>query len=53
MVTLHACVSDVARAREVSRAIKARLKSRFGVDHVTVEVEPDGPPGAEREDPVH
>lgn len=43
MVTLHACVSDVARAQETSQAIKARLKSRFGVDHVTVEVEPDGP----------
>jgi cobalt-zinc-cadmium efflux system protein len=42
MVTLHACVADVARAQEISQAIKARLKSRFGVDHVTVEVEPEG-----------
>jgi cobalt-zinc-cadmium efflux system protein len=43
MVTLHACVSDVSRAQEISQAIKSRLKSRFGVDHVTVEAEPDGP----------
>jgi cobalt-zinc-cadmium efflux system protein len=42
MVTLHACVSDVTRAQEISQAIKARLKSRFGVDHATVEVEPEG-----------
>ncbi len=42
MVTLHACVADVARAQEISQAIKARLKSRFCVDHVTVEVEPEG-----------
>jgi len=42
MVTLHACVSDVGRAQEISQAIKARLKSRFGMDHVTVEVEPEG-----------
>lgn len=52
MVTLHACVSDVARAQEISQAIKARLKSRFGVDHATVEVEPDGP-SAGREGDAH
>ena len=43
MVTLHACVSDAARAQEISQAIKVRLKSHFGVDHVTVEVEHGGP----------
>lgn len=43
MVTLHACVSDVARARDISQAIKSRLRARYGVDHVTVEVEPSLP----------
>lgn len=39
MVTLHARVSDVARAQDIALAIKSRLRVRYGVDHVTVEVE--------------
>lgn len=43
MVTLHARVADVARAHDISAAIKSRLRARYGVDHVTVEVEPHLP----------
>ncbi|MFM9846678.1 MAG: cation diffusion facilitator family transporter [Hyphomicrobiaceae bacterium] len=47
MVTLHACVSDVARARDISQAIKSRLRVGYGVDHVTVEMEPNLPGAGE------
>jgi cobalt-zinc-cadmium efflux system protein len=48
MVTLHARVSEVSRAQDISSAIKARLQANYGVDHVTVEVEPDlSPAGAD------
>jgi len=39
IVTLHARVADMAGAEEVTAAIKAHLKSRFGVGHTTVELE--------------
>ncbi|MFO1184018.1 MAG: cation diffusion facilitator family transporter [Bauldia sp.] len=49
MVTLHAAVSPEANADATVRAIKTRLKSRFGIDHATVEIEcgecADGPAG--------
>ena len=44
MVTLHARVSDVARAQDIAQAIKSRLRARYGVDHVTVEVDRDVEP---------
>ena len=39
MVTLHACIEDGRDAEEVVKAIKQRLKARFGLDHATVEIE--------------
>lgn len=39
MVTLHACVAENASTPRAVGAIKARLKHRFGLDHVTVEIE--------------
>lgn len=42
MATLHARIIDVARADEIVRAIKARLRDTFGIDHATIEVEVTG-----------
>lgn len=42
MATLHARIIDVARADEIVRAIKARLRGTFGIDHATIEVEVTG-----------
>ena len=43
MVTLHARIADDGRAPELITAdIKRRLKSRFSVDHATIEIERDG-----------
>jgi cobalt-zinc-cadmium efflux system protein len=39
MVTLHAQIYDTADSDEAVKAIKARLKEKFGLDHATVEVE--------------
>lgn len=39
LVTLHATPATGATASEVITAIQARLAERFGVDHVTVQVE--------------
>ena len=39
MVTLHARLSDGADADAAIRAIKARLRTRFSIDHATVEIE--------------
>ncbi|HRN87242.1 cation diffusion facilitator family transporter [Hyphomicrobium sp.] len=39
LVTLNARVSDAYPTGELTAAIKERLKSKFSVDHVTVEVE--------------
>jgi len=39
MVTLHAQICDTADPDEAVKAIKARLKEKFGLDHATVEVE--------------
>lgn len=39
MVTLHARIAAEADAEAAVRAIKARLRARFGVDHSTVEIE--------------
>jgi Co/Zn/Cd efflux system component len=46
-VTLHARVGETAAAHAIVRAIKARLKTRFGVDHATVEIEPADAPCAD------
>jgi cobalt-zinc-cadmium efflux system protein len=40
MVTLEAVVADGADAEAVRRAVKARLATRFGFDHATVETLP-------------
>ena len=39
MVTLHALICETEDSDRVVRAIKARLKERFGLDHATVEIE--------------
>ena len=39
MVTLHARVREGADADAAVRAIKARLRTRFAIDHATVEIE--------------
>jgi len=39
MVTLHATICGAADSDTVVKAIKARLKQKFGLDHATVEVE--------------
>jgi cobalt-zinc-cadmium efflux system protein len=39
MVTLHACVGKAAHSGQTIKDIKARLKSAFGLDHATVEIE--------------
>ena len=39
MVTLHARVADLAASEQVTLAIGARLRERYGVDHVTVQIE--------------
>jgi cobalt-zinc-cadmium efflux system protein len=39
MVTLHALIGDAADSDRIVKAIKARLKERFDLDHATVEVE--------------
>ena len=39
MVTLHACIGDASQSDQAVKDIKARLKSAFGLDHATVEIE--------------
>jgi cobalt-zinc-cadmium efflux system protein len=39
MVTLHACIGATKDSDRLVKGIKQRLKSRFGLDHATVEVE--------------
>jgi cobalt-zinc-cadmium efflux system protein len=46
MVTLQAVAAATAEPGAVANAVKARLKERFGVGHVTVEVEHGASPGA-------
>jgi cobalt-zinc-cadmium efflux system protein len=41
MVTLHACIGEKVNSERAVKAIKARLKERFGLDHATVEIERD------------
>lgn len=39
MVTLHVCIRETQDSDRLVKAIKQRLKDRFGLDHVTVEIE--------------
>jgi cobalt-zinc-cadmium efflux system protein len=39
MCTLHACIGESEDSDRIVRAIKARLKERFGLDHATIEIE--------------
>jgi cobalt-zinc-cadmium efflux system protein len=39
MVTLHACVDRGLQPDRMVKAIKDRLHTRFGLDHITVEIE--------------
>lgn len=39
MLTLHARIADLSDSERVTRAIRLRLRERFGVDHVTVQIE--------------
>lgn len=39
MVTLHVCIRETQDLDRLVKAIKQRLKDRFGLDHVTVEIE--------------
>ncbi len=41
MVTLHACACDGEDGDRLVKAIKERLKDRFGLDHATIEIEHD------------
>ncbi len=38
-MTLHACIEEGLHGERMVKAIKARLKERFGLDHATVEIE--------------
>jgi cobalt-zinc-cadmium efflux system protein len=39
MVTLHACIGETQDSDRLVKAIKERLKARFGLNHATVEIE--------------
>jgi cobalt-zinc-cadmium efflux system protein len=39
MVTLHAYIGDASQSDQAVKDIKARLKSAFGLDHATIEIE--------------
>ena len=39
MLTLHARIADLGDSERITQAIGARLRERFGVDHVTVQIE--------------
>ncbi|MEN3791749.1 cation diffusion facilitator family transporter [Fulvimarina sp. MAC3] len=39
MATLHACIEENADGPNIIRAIKAKLKERFSIEHATVEIE--------------
>ena len=39
MVTLHACIGETSDSDQLVKNIKARLKSAFGLDHATIEIE--------------
>ena len=39
MVTLHVCIGETQDSDRLVKAIKQRLKDRFGLDHATVEIE--------------
>ena len=39
MLTLHARIADLAASEQITLAIGARLRERYGVDHVTVQIE--------------
>lgn len=49
MVTLHALVDDATPTPVATKAIKARLKDRFGLDHCTVEIDHEHDPDHEHE----
>jgi cobalt-zinc-cadmium efflux system protein len=51
MVTLHACVDAVGDFDPLVKAIKQRLKTRFGLDHATIEIERGECADAETEQP--
>ncbi len=44
LITLHARVRDPARSEETKAQIRQRLQERFGIEHATVEIEPDTRP---------
>jgi cobalt-zinc-cadmium efflux system protein len=39
-LSAHVCVHDVSRQREILRASRAMLADRFGIEHVTIQIEP-------------
>jgi cobalt-zinc-cadmium efflux system protein len=39
MLTLHARIADLHDSERITHAIRSRLQHRFGVDHVTVQIE--------------
>jgi cobalt-zinc-cadmium efflux system protein len=39
MLTLHARIADLGDSEHITRAICLRLRERYGVDHVTVQIE--------------
>jgi cobalt-zinc-cadmium efflux system protein len=39
-LSAHVCVHDVSRQREILRASRTMLADRFGIEHVTIQIEP-------------
>ncbi len=42
LVTLHVNCAEPSDAKSVIASINARLKERYGIEHATIQVEPDG-----------
>jgi cobalt-zinc-cadmium efflux system protein len=41
-LSCHVCVGDAGRHHDVLTQIRARLHERFGIDHTTIQIEPEG-----------
>jgi cobalt-zinc-cadmium efflux system protein len=50
MATFHVRTAPHAQWREVTERMRTNLRERFGIDHATIQVEPDGPDDCVDED---
>jgi cobalt-zinc-cadmium efflux system protein len=41
-LSCHVCIAEPARHAEALAEIRARLHGRFGIDHTTIQIEPEG-----------